>query len=152
MANATAEMMAGQGESKQREHYVTIHPRSDRAHLLRVIEALLFAASEPVTSEALAQSLPEGADVQGLLDELQRHYAGRGVNVVQVAGKWTIRTAGDLIFLLRREASEQKRLSRAALETLADHGVLRPTDVPNQGPGRPRAWWVAGELLDLLTR
>jgi segregation and condensation protein B len=119
MANATAEIMAGQGESKQREHYVTIHPRSDSAHLLRVIEALLFAASEPVTSEALAQSLPEGTDVQGLLEELQRHYGGRGVNVVQVAGKWTIRTAGDLSFLLRREASEQKRLSRAALETLA---------------------------------
>jgi segregation and condensation protein B len=119
MANATAETMAGPGESKQREHYVTIHPRSDRAHLLRVIEALLFAASEPVTSEALAQSLPEGADIRGLLEELQRHYAGRGVNVAQVAGKWTIRTAGDLSFLLRREASEQKRLSRAALETLA---------------------------------
>jgi segregation and condensation protein B len=119
MANAMAEIMAGHGESKQREHYVMIHPRSDRAHLLRVIEALLFAASEPVTSEVLAQSLPEGADVKGLLEELQRHYAGRGVNVVQVAGKWTIRTAGDLSFLLRREASEQKRLSRAALETLA---------------------------------
>jgi len=119
MANAAAEIMADQGESKQREHYVTIHPRSDRAHLIRVVEALLFAASEPVTSDALAQSLPEGTDVQGLLEELQRHYAGRGVNVVQVAGKWTIRTAGDLSFLLRREASEQKRLSRAALETLA---------------------------------
>jgi segregation and condensation protein B len=119
MANATAEIMAGHSESKQREHYVMIHPRSDRAHLLRIIEALLFASSEPVTSEALAASLPEGADVQGLLEELQRHYAGRGVNVVQVAGKWTLRTAGDLSFLLRREASEQKRLSRAALETLA---------------------------------
>jgi len=119
MGNATAELIAGQGDPKEREHYVTIHPRSDRAHLLRVAEALLFAASEPVTSEALAQSLPDGTDVQGLLEELQRHYAGRGVNVVQVAGKWTIRTAGDLSFLLRREASEQKRLSRAALETLA---------------------------------
>src|SRR5215208_3454900 len=119
MGNATAELIAGQGDPKEREHYVTIHPRSDRAHLLRVAEALLFAASEPVTSEALAQSLPDGTDVQGLLEELQRHYAGRGVNVVQVAGKWTIRTAGDLSFLLRREAAEQKRLSRAALETLA---------------------------------
>jgi hypothetical protein len=102
-AGATAELMAGHTEGKQREHYVTIHPRSDRAHMLRVVEALLFASSEPVTCEALAASLPEGTDVQGLLEELQRHYAGRGVNVVQVAGKWTLRTAGDLSFLLRRE-------------------------------------------------
>ena len=67
----------------------------------------------------LASSLPEGADVAGLIAELQRVYEGRGVNLVRVAEKWQFRTAPDLAFLLRREKPEQKRLSRAAIETLA---------------------------------
>ena len=86
---------------------------------LRMAEALLFAASEPLGSEDLASSLPEGADVAGLIAELQRVYEGRGVNLVRVAEKWQLRTAPDLSFLLRRETPEQKRLSRAAIETLA---------------------------------
>jgi segregation and condensation protein B len=86
---------------------------------LRMAEALLFAASEPLGNEDLASSLPEGADVAGLIDELQRVYEGRGVNLVRVAEKWQFRTAPDLSFLLRRETPEQKRLSRAAIETLA---------------------------------
>jgi segregation and condensation protein B len=67
----------------------------------------------------LAEALPDGADLPGLLADLAANYANRGVNLVEVAGKWTLRTAGDLSFLLRREAVEQKRLSKAALETLA---------------------------------
>jgi segregation and condensation protein B len=118
-SNATAEIMMKRDDREHRQHNVTAHPRADRAHMLRVIEALLFAAAEPVSQESLAASLPEDADIAALLDELQRHYANRGVNVVQVGGKWTLRTAGDLSFLLRREAAEQKRLSKAALETLA---------------------------------
>jgi segregation and condensation protein B len=98
---------------------VTMHPRADRSHHLRVIEALLFAASEPLSVEQMEAALPEGADVTALLSDLQVNYVNRGVNVVQVGGKWTLRTAGDLSFLLRREAVEQKRLSKAALETLA---------------------------------
>jgi len=86
---------------------------------LRMVEALVFASAEPVSAEELAGRLPEGADIAGLLRELQELYAGRGVNLVQVAGKWSFRTAGDLSFLLSREAVEQRRLSRAALETLA---------------------------------
>jgi segregation and condensation protein B len=86
---------------------------------LRMAEALLFASAEPVAAEDLAARLPEGADVAGLLAELKETYATRGVNLVQVAGKWSFRTAGDLSFLLSREAVEQRRLSRAALETLA---------------------------------
>lgn len=86
---------------------------------LRMAEALLFAASEPLGSEDLAGSLPEGADVASLIEELQRIYEGRGVTLVCIAEKWQFRTAPDLSFLLRREAPEQKRLSRAALETLA---------------------------------
>ncbi|MGI9465285.1 MAG: SMC-Scp complex subunit ScpB, partial [Aestuariivirgaceae bacterium] len=86
---------------------------------MRVVEALLFAASEPLSAEELAGCLPEGSDVLVLLEALRDEYAERGVNIVQIAGKWTLRTAEDLSFLLRREAVEQKRLSRAALETLS---------------------------------
>jgi segregation and condensation protein B len=91
----------------------------DRRQGLRMLEALLFASAEPLSAEELAGRLPLGTDVGGLLKELQQTYASGGVNLVQVAGKWSYRTAGDLSFLLSREAVEQKRLSRAALETLA---------------------------------
>jgi len=86
---------------------------------LRMTEALLFAACEPLGIDALASSLPEGADVAGLVAELQHIYEDRGVNLVCVAEKWQFRTAPDLSFMLRRETPEQKRLSRAAIETLA---------------------------------
>ena len=89
------------------------------AEHLRMTEALLFAAEEPLEAKALATSLPEGADVPALLDELQRQYEKRGVTLLCVADKWQFRTAPDLAFLLRKEKPEQKRLSRAALETLA---------------------------------
>ena len=98
---------------------VSMHPRAEQGHQMRVVEALLFAASEPLSEQELAGCLPEGSDVKELLDGLQEEYAERGVNLVQIAGKWTFRTADDLSILLRREAVEQKRLSRAALETLA---------------------------------
>ena len=98
---------------------VAVHPRADQAHLKRVIEALLFAASEPLSEEDLASCLPDGSDIAAVLAALQEDYRERGVNVTQIAGKWTLRTADDLSFLLRREAVEQKRLSRAALETLS---------------------------------
>ena len=86
---------------------------------LRMLEAILFAAAEPLSAKALATSLPQGADVPGLLTELQTSYEKRGVNLVCVAEKWQFRTAPDLAFLLRKEMPEQKRLSRAAIETLA---------------------------------
>jgi segregation and condensation protein B len=86
---------------------------------LRMLEALLFAAGEPLAAEALVHSLPQGANVAALLSELQQIYQGRGVNLVQVGGKWQFRTAADLAFLLRKEQPEQRRLSRAAIETLA---------------------------------
>jgi segregation and condensation protein B len=86
---------------------------------LRMAEALLYAAEEPLEPKALATLLPEGADVPALLAELQAQYEKRGVNLFCVAEKWQFRTAPDLAFLLRKEKPEQKRLSRAALETLA---------------------------------
>jgi segregation and condensation protein B len=93
-------------------------PQIDPEHL-RMVEALLFAASEPLSAESLSGSLPEGADIAALLSELQQLYEGRGVSLSQVAGKWQFRTAPDLAFLLRKEKPEQRRLSRAAIETLA---------------------------------
>jgi segregation and condensation protein B len=89
------------------------------AEHLRMLEAILFAAGAPLDEKALSTSLPQGADVAVLLAELQSTYENRGVNLVKVSDKWQFRTAPDLAFLLRKEQPEQKRLSRAAIETLA---------------------------------
>ncbi|WP_439817874.1 SMC-Scp complex subunit ScpB [Zavarzinia sp. CC-PAN008] len=86
---------------------------------LRIIEALLFASPQPLDRATLARALPAGTDLRPLLDELRRHYEGRGVVLAEVGGAFTFRTAPDLAFLLRREEAEQRRLSRAAVETLA---------------------------------
>ncbi|WP_418068040.1 SMC-Scp complex subunit ScpB [Roseibium porphyridii] len=86
---------------------------------LRMVEALLFASSEPLSLEELTLRLPEGSDVLSLLEDLQQTYAPRGVNLVRVAGKWCFRTAEDLAYLMHRNVEEQRKLSRAALETLA---------------------------------
>ena len=94
-------------------------PSAGRREMLRVIEALLFAASEPLGEAVLSEHLPEGEDVRTLLEELETFYAGRGIQLVRVAGKWAFRTAEDLAFLLERYAVDERRLSRAALETLA---------------------------------
>ncbi|HML93491.1 SMC-Scp complex subunit ScpB [Methyloceanibacter sp.] len=94
-------------------------PSADRREKLRIIEALLFAAPEPLKETELALHFGRDEDVQALLEELQGLYAGRGVNLVRVAGKWAFRTADDLSYLLERQAVAQRRLSRAALETLA---------------------------------
>ena len=86
---------------------------------VRICEALLFAASEPLSEAQLAARLPDSVELTDVLAELKRFYTPRGVNLVKAAGKWTFRTAGDLGWLLSRDSKEQKKLSRAALETLA---------------------------------
>jgi segregation and condensation protein B len=86
---------------------------------LRILEALLFAAAEPLSVADLAPYLGEGMDPGGLLVALEARYAKRGVNLVRRGDKWAFRTADDLGFLLRRERAETRPLSRAALETLA---------------------------------
>jgi len=85
----------------------------------RIAEALLFAATDPVEQKELAKRMPEEADVEAVLEELKAEYALRGINLVRVGTKWIFRTAADLGWLLSRETQEQKKLSRAALETLA---------------------------------
>jgi len=91
----------------------------DHAAQLRMIEALLFAAAEPLDIDSIAARLPEGADVGALIEDLQKLYEMRGVNLVRLADKWMFRTADDLTFLMEREAIAQRKLSRAAMETLA---------------------------------
>src|SRR5262245_63964107 len=90
-----------------------------RPEELRLIEALLFAAGEPLDNKTLRERLPEGVDIEASMRLLQAEYAPRGVNLVRVAGKWMFRTANDLAWLLARDTVEPKKLSRAANETLA---------------------------------
>jgi segregation and condensation protein B len=86
---------------------------------LRIAEAALFAAAEPVGARALGHLLPEEADADAVLAALRERYAGRGVEVVEVAGGWQLRTAADLAPLLRRVVVQPRRLPRAAMEALA---------------------------------
>jgi segregation and condensation protein B len=88
------------------------------ADLVRAVEATLFAAETPMTVDAISTHLG-GAMVRGALAELQAHYAGRGVRLVERGGRWHFETAPDLAHLLRREREDVRRLSRAATEVLA---------------------------------
>ncbi len=89
------------------------------AEAMRMVEAILFASAEPLNEVVLKERLPKNMDLRAILDDLQMLYSSRGVNLVQVAGKWAFRTATDLSFLLQKERIEPKKLSRAAIETLA---------------------------------
>ncbi len=91
----------------------------ERRENLRIVEALLFAATEPLDEATLASHVRGGDAIAGLLDELGTHYASRGITLVRVAGRWAFRTAGDLSYLLERHAKEERKLSRAAMETMA---------------------------------
>jgi segregation and condensation protein B len=90
-----------------------------RAEELRLLEAMLFASAEPLDEKSLAARLPQGIDAREALVRLQEEYATRGVNLVRIGGKWTFRTANDLSWLLSKETVETRKLSRAAIETLA---------------------------------
>lgn len=85
---------------------------------MRIAEALLFAAPEPLSEQDVEKRLPRGMKAGFVLESLKAAYSGRGVNLVRVGQKWLFRTAADLAWLLAGEG-EPKRLSRAALETLA---------------------------------
>lgn len=96
----------------------TTPPNAELEHL-RAVEALLFASAEPVSEEELSKRLPAEVSLSECLEELQRTYAERGINLVRVARGWAFRTAADLAHLMTREIVEQRRLSRPALEMLA---------------------------------
>ncbi|MFO0997482.1 MAG: SMC-Scp complex subunit ScpB [Alphaproteobacteria bacterium] len=150
---------------------------SDHAQTLRILEAVLFAAREPLDDASLAARLPEGSDLPALLADLQAHYAGRGVNLVRVNERWTLRTATDLAAYLQTEVTIPRKLSRAALESLAiiayhqpvsraeiedirgvsvnkgtidlllEAGWIRPGR-RRETPGRPLTWLTTGAFLE----
>ncbi|NPD16160.1 SMC-Scp complex subunit ScpB [Xinfangfangia sp. D13-10-4-6] len=85
----------------------------------RMVEAMLFASVEPMTVAELTKRMPHGCDPAEALAYLRKRYEGRGVHLVRVGDAWAFRTAGDLGHLMVRESVESRKLSRAAIETLA---------------------------------
>ncbi|HRQ60991.1 MAG TPA: SMC-Scp complex subunit ScpB [Alphaproteobacteria bacterium] len=143
----------------------------------RILEALLFASPEALSPKTLHEKLGEGADVGGLLMALQKDYEGRGVQLVEVGGNWAFRTAPDLAAALGGHRSEVRKLSRAALETLAIvayHQPITRGEIENirgvaihkgtldtlveagwvkpgrrrEAPGRPLTWITSSAFLD----
>ena len=148
----------------------------ERAQDLRLLEALLFAAAEPLEEAVLASHLTEGSDVASLMSELAEIYRNRGVNLLRVGGGWVFRTAADLAPRLMLERVVARKMSRAAVETLAivayhqpvtrgeieeirgvalsrgildtlmESGWIRPKG-HKQTPGRPAMWVTTPEFL-----
>ena len=115
---------------------------------MRLLEALLFAAVEPIDIETLRERMPEGCDVGALIARLSRDYAGRGVNLVRVAGRWRFQTAPDLEHNLIDIREAPRKLSKAALETLAIIAYHQPVTRPEVEDVRGVA--VSGGTLDVL--
>ena len=106
---------------------------------LRLAEALIFASAEPVGLRAIGQALPEDAEPEAVVAALQARYAGRGVELVQVAGGWQFRTAPDMAERLQRVVPQPRRLPRAAMETLAIVAYHQPCTAPrSRRCGAPR--------------
>ncbi len=99
---------------------------SEYLSALRITEAILFAAPEPMTEEALANRIPANVSISLVLQELSKHYADRGVNLKALGGRWAFRTAPDLASFLEIEVKINRKLSRAAIETLAIIGYHQP--------------------------
>lgn len=150
---------------------------ADHDRTIRILEALLFASAEPLGTKDLHERLPEGADVGGALMALQKFYEGRGVNLVQLDGHWAFRTAADLAETLAVEKDVDRKLSRAALESLAIiayHQPVTRAEIENirgvathkgtldvlieagwirpgrrrETPGRPLTWVTTPAFLD----
>ena len=85
----------------------------------RMVEAILFASADPVTVADLVARMPHGSDPAEALVHLKKRYEGRGVNLVRIGDAWAMRSAPDLGFLMQKEVAETRKLSRAAIETLA---------------------------------
>ena len=144
---------------------------------LRLIEALLFASPEPLTVNAIRERMPADADVGGLLMELQKTYEGRGVSLLNMEGHWAFRTSADLADALSMKKDVQRKLSKAAMETLAIVAYHQPVTRPEienirgvathkgtidqllelgwvkpgkrrETPGRPLTWLSTSAFLD----
>lgn len=97
----------------------SLFPPPPLAEQERMVEAILFAVAEPLTLAQIAARLPAGCDTAEALGQLARRYAGRGVQLMQIGDAYALRTAPDLGHLMTRETVETRKLSRAAIETLA---------------------------------
>jgi segregation and condensation protein B len=114
----------------------------------RMVEAVLFASRSPMSPREIAERLPQGCDVAEAISGLRRRYDGRGVQLVPVGGAWAFRTAADLGFLMSREVVETRKLSRAAIETLAIVAYHQP--VTRAEIEEIRGVSVSGGTLDQL--
>ncbi len=152
-------------------------PAVQDAGMMRVLEAMLFASAEPLSLGAMRERLPEGADVGGMLMELQKNFEGRGVTLVDMQGHWAFRTASDLGDALQLKREVRRPLSRAAMETLsiiAYHQPVTRAEIENirgvvisggtidilmeqgwvkpgrrrEAPGRPLTWVTTTDFLD----
>ncbi len=115
---------------------------------LRLAEALIFASAEPVSARTLGQILPEGEEAEAVLAALARRYAGRGVELVPVAGGMQFRTAPDLAPSLRKVIQQPRRLPRVAMETLAIIAYHQPMTRPEIEALRGTS--LSQETLDVL--
>lgn len=112
-------LMTHTDELPQREEADPVRSAAERAQHARLIEGLLFASPDALDEAQIAERLPTGADVSGVLEALRSHYENRGVQLVKVAGRWRFQTAPDVAPVLETRRVEPRKLSRAALETLA---------------------------------
>lgn len=110
--------------TEEEQSLFEVPPMADQE---RMVEALLFASAKPLSLRDMAGRLPPGADPAAAVAELQKRYDGRGVRVVRAGDGWAIRTAPDLGWLMRDEVEEDRKLSRAAIETLAIIAYHQPT-------------------------
>ncbi len=101
------------------EETQTLFEAPPMAEQERMVEAVLFASAEPVTIRALEARMPHGCEPGTAMEHLRKRYEGRGVHVVRIGDAWAMRTAADLGFLMQKETVETRKLSRAAIETLA---------------------------------
>lgn len=147
------------------------------SHEKKILEALLFASSEPLSTAALHERMPEGCDVGGLLMALQKDYEDRGIHLAELEGQWAFRTAPDVADDLKLERHDRRKLSRAAMETLAIvayHQPVTRAEIENirgvathrgtldalieagwvkpgrrrETPGRPLTWVTTSAFLD----
>ena len=95
------------------------NPLIEFSDQIRAVEALLFAASDPLDEKTLRDMLPFDIDIEEIMNNLLSLYKGRGVELKKVNNKWMFKTASDLSFIMQKEAKIQKKLSKAALETLS---------------------------------
>lgn len=132
----------------RRSERMSTKPRSGDDENMRILEAVLFAATEPLDMESIRARLPQGADCNALLARMEAEYENRGVNLVRVANKWRLHTAPDLAHRLVDERKEPRKLSNAALETLSIIAYHQP--VTRAEIEEVRGVAVSKGTLDLL--